>query len=167
MKKTIIIAALALMLAAAGARAQDAAGIYKKYSGNPGVEAVYISPAMFRMIGELPEIPVDLNGDKVNLAPIIASLDGMYILDSSNAEVNSKLSEDIRSFVGKGTFELLMEAVDEEEKVSMYTDPDRRDTDMLNGFLLHVDSPGETTFIYIDGRMSRGDFEALVSSAMK
>lgn len=167
MKKTIIIAALALMLAAAGARAQGAAGIYKKYSGNPGVEAVYISPAMFRMIGELPEIPVDLNGDKVNLAPIIASLDGMYILDSSNAGVNSKLSEDIRSFVGKGTFELLMEAVDEEEKVSMYTDPDRRDTDMLNGFLLHVDSPGETTFIYIDGRMSRGDFEALVSSAMK
>ena len=163
----MIIAAMALMLTAAAATAQDAAGIYKKYSGNPGVEAVYISPAMFRMIGELPEVPVALGGDMVDLAPVIASLDGMYILDSSNAEVNAKLSEDIRAFVGKGSFELLMEAVDEGEKVSMYTDPDRRDSDMLNGFLLHVDSPGETTFIYIDGRMSREDFEALVSSAMK
>ena len=47
---TIIVLALAC-----SARAQDYKSLYQKYSDDERVSAIYISPAMFKMIGKLPE----------------------------------------------------------------------------------------------------------------
>lgn len=165
--KKLLIAALAAFLVAASVFAQDGKSIYNKYSGKDGVESVYISPAMFKMVGQLPELSVhvDSEDDTIDLAPIMRSLDGMYILSSSNQEVNTRIAADVADFVRKNKFELLMDAKDGEEAVSMYTLPDKKEADFLNGFLMISTEPGESTFIYIAGTMSRSDFEALVNSA--
>lgn len=162
----MIIAAV-LLAACCAASAQDGRSIYNKYSGKSGVEAVYISPAMFKMIGELPELTVDLDGDQMDISPIVKSLDGMYILDSSNPEVSANLSADVIRFTETGKFELLMEANDEGETMKMYTSSSKRNSDFINGFLLFVNEPEECTFIYIDGSMSRSDFETIMGAAMK
>ena len=67
MKRTIIIAAL--LLASIFSFAQTGKSIYQKYSDAAGVSAVYISPAMFRLIGKIPDLHVE--GEDVNLAPRI------------------------------------------------------------------------------------------------
>lgn len=166
MKKLLFALTLAVLVSAS-ASAQDGKNIYNKYSGKEGVESVYISPSMFRMMGELPEFSVPVGSDSIDLAPIMRSLEGMYLVNSSNADVNARIGGDISEFVQKNKFELLMDVMDGEEKVSMYTLPDKKDTDFLNGFLLFVTEPSECTFIYIAGTMSRKDFDALVSAAMK
>ena len=66
-----IIAAIAL---AVPAFAQGGKELYNKYSDLPGVSAVYISPAMFRLIGRIPD--VDLADEDVNFTPIIKSMNG-------------------------------------------------------------------------------------------
>ena len=54
MKNIIVfIAALLLSLSAA---AQNGKSIYQKYSDAENVSAVYVSPAMFRMIGRIPDL---------------------------------------------------------------------------------------------------------------
>lgn len=164
--KKLVVAAVMAVLAAASVFAQDGRNIYNKYAGKEGVESVYISPAMFKMMGQV-QVVVDENGDEVDISPIIRSLDGMYIIDSSNSEVNSRMAGDVADFVQKNKFELLMDVKDGEETVSMFTGSDKKEADLLNGFLMLVSEPDECTFIYIAGTMSRSDFEKLVNSAVK
>ena len=116
MKRTVIIAAL--LLTSISLFAQSGRSFYQKYSDEPGVTAVYISPAMFRMIGSIPDITA---GDsEVNLAPVISSLNGMYILSSENQAVNSKLYKEVTRALSSGNYELLMEAKDDGETVRIY-----------------------------------------------
>ena len=90
MKKFAIIAAALLMGVAS--YAQSAKSIYNKYSEEPKVSAVYISPAMFRLMGSLPEISMP-DGD-INLGPIIKDMQGMYLIDSENLDINKSIKED-------------------------------------------------------------------------
>ena len=76
MKKLYIL--VAMLLVSITALAQDGRSLYNKYSDYDNVEAVYISPAMFRLIGKIPD--VEMEGENVNLGPIIKSLSGLYIL---------------------------------------------------------------------------------------
>ena len=69
MKKIFAIAAA--MLVTVSAFAQDGKSIYKKYSDAENVSAVYISPAMFRMMGKIPDMEV--GASEMNLTPVIKS----------------------------------------------------------------------------------------------
>ena len=51
MKKIFAMAAAALLSIAAFA--QEGRAIYNTYSGKPGVQSVYISLAMFRLVGNI------------------------------------------------------------------------------------------------------------------
>ena len=53
MKRIIILAAL--LLTTIASFAQNGKSIYQKYSEAEGVSAVYISPAMFKLIGKIPD----------------------------------------------------------------------------------------------------------------
>ena len=117
MKRIILLAVL--LLSALAASAQSGKSIYQKYSDAEGVSAVYISPAMFRLIGKIPDLEVGEN--HVNLAPLIRSLSGLYIISSENGRVNEKLSSEVSRFISNGRYELLMEAKDAGEVVRMYT----------------------------------------------
>jgi hypothetical protein len=160
MKRIAILAAL--LLTTIASFAQNGKSIYQKYSEAEGVSAVYISPAMFRLIGKIPELSVE--GEDINLAPIIQSLSGLYLIDSENPKINAELKAEAERFVSSGRYELLMEAKDAGEIVRMYTVGDDK---TVNGFVMIADEANETTFIYLDGKMNRDDLENLLAEQMK
>lgn len=160
MKRIAIIAAL--LLASIISFAQTGKSIYQKYSDAEGVSAVYISPAMFRLIGKIPDLHVE--GEDVNLAPIIQSLSGLYLIDSENPSVNSELKAEAARFIKSGNYELLMEAKDSGEVVRMYTVGTDK---VVNGFVMIADDGPESTFIYLDGKMNRDDLENLIAKKIK
>ena len=160
MKRTAILAAL--LLTTIASFAQNGKSIYQKYSEAEGVSAVYISPAMFRLIGKIPELSVE--GEDINLAPVIQSLSGLYLIDSENPKINAELKAEAERFVSSGRYELLMEAKDAGEIVRMYTVGDDK---TVNGFVMIADEANETTFIYLDGKMNRDDLENLLAEQMK
>ena len=69
MKRIAILAAL--LLIPLSSFAQNGKSIYQKYSDSEGVSAVYISPAMFRLIGRIPDLNIEGN---VNLTSVIQTL---------------------------------------------------------------------------------------------
>lgn len=161
MKKIIIIAAAILMTASAFA--QDGKSIYNKYSDEAGVSAVYISPAMFRLMGRLPDIEVS-DGESFNLGAFVHALTGMYIINSENKNVNSTLKGEAEHMISKGKYEMLMEAKDDGETVRMYASGTDK---IIDSFVFLVKEPGEYTFICFDGKMDRAEVEKAVAETMK
>ena len=159
MKRLIIL--FAALLLTASAFAQNGKSIYQKYSDAENVSAVYVSPAMFRLIGQIPNLEV--GEDNINLTPVIRSLTGLYILNSENATVNGSLRADAERFINSGKYELLMEAKDSGEVVRMYTLGNDR---TIEGFVMLAAEANEVTFICLDGQMPRKDFEELLSKEM-
>ena len=159
MKRIIIL--FAALLLTASAFAQNGKSIYQKYSDAENVSAVYVSPAMFRLIGRIPDM--EMGEENVDLSPIIRSLSGLYILNSENATVNGSLRADAERFINSGKYELLMEAKDSGEVVRMYTLGNDR---TIEGFVMLAAEANEVTFICLDGQMPRKDFEELLSKEM-
>ena len=159
MKRIIIL--FAALLLTVSAFAQNGKSIYQKYSDAENVSAVYVSPAMFRMIGQIPDLEV--GQDNVNLTPVIRSLTGLYILNSENAAINGSLRADAERFINSGRYELLMEAKDSGETVRIYTVGNDR---VIEGFVMLAAEASEVTFICLDGQMPRKDFEELLSKEM-
>lgn len=142
--------------------AQDGKSIYQKYSDSEDISAVYVSPAMFKLIGRLPDI--EMNSGEVNFYPIIKSLTGLYIINSSNKNINAQLYADVEKFIKSGRYELLMEAKDSGEAVRMYT---VGNDSVVNSFVMVARDGDETTFICIDGNMNRTDLEKLLAEQMR
>ena len=159
MKKILTIAVLLLIFICADA--QNGKNLYKKYSGAEDVSAVYISPAMFRMMGKLPDMNVE--GQNVNLAPIIKTLSGLYIINSENPEINAGLAKEVDKFISKGDYELLMETKDAGETVQMYTVGTET---VVESFVMIAVEESQTTFICLDGKMNRDELEAVLAEKM-
>ena len=151
-----------MMVLCVAAFAQDGKSIYNKYSDKENVSAVYISPSMFKLIGNLPDI--SMPDEDVNLTPYIKELKGMYLIDSENTRVNSTLLADAEKMVKSGKYELLMEAKDSGETVRIYV---VTDADTVLSFVMIALEQDECTFICIDGKIAKTDIEKLLSSAMK
>ena len=157
MMKRIVILFAALLLTVS-AFAQNGKTIYQKYSDAENVSAVYISPAMFRLMGRIPDMEV--GADKVNLSPIIRSLTGLYVLNSANASINGSLRTDAERYIKTGRYELLMEAKDSGETVHIYTVGNDK---VIEGFVMLAAQSDEVTFICLDGQMPRNEFEELIA----
>lgn len=156
MKRIVIL--FAALLLTCSAFAQNGKSIYQKYSDAEKVSAVYVSPAMFRMIGRIPDL--EMGDDNVNLSPVIRALTGLYILNSENPAINGNLRADAERFIKSGKYELLMEAKDSGETIRMYTVGNDR---MIEGFVMLAAEPDEVTFICLDGQMPRKEFEELLA----
>ena len=159
MKKILVIAVL--LLSAIGAFAQDGKSIYQKYSDEKDVSAVYISPAMFRLIGKIPDLEV--KDEDINLGPIIKSLSGLYIINSESATVNASLKGEVDRLVKAGRYEMLMEAKDSGETVRMYT---LGTETVVNSFVMLSVDDDEVSFICLDGKMNRDDLEKILAEKM-
>ena len=153
-----LIAALLLTLSAA---AQNGKSIYQKYSDEENVSAVYISPAMFRLIGKIPD--VNTGDGEVNLSPIIRSLSGMYLINSENEKINGNLRAEAERFINSGKYEMLMEAKDSGQTVRMYTVGNEK---TVEGFVMLAAEAASVTFICLDGQMPRDEFETLMAKQM-
>lgn len=159
MKRLFFLAAMLLLTISSFA--QDGKSIYQKYSDSEDISAVYVSPAMFKLIGRLPDI--EMNSGEVNFYPIIKSLTGLYIINSSNKNINAQLYADVEKFIKSGRYELLMEAKDSGEAVRMYTVGNDA---VVNSFVMVAKDGEETTFICIDGNMNRTDLEKLLAESI-
>ena len=158
MKKLFAIMVLAVLSVAA--LAQSGRDIYNKYSDEAGVSAVYVSPAMFRLIGKIPDI--EMEDSKVNFSSIIKSMSGFYIISTENTAVADDLYSDVKKFIQKGDFELLMEAKDDGEVMRMYTAGDDK---TVSSFVMLARDEAEVSFIAFDGRMDREELEILITEA--
>ena len=158
MKQLYIL--VAMLLVSISAAAQDGRSLYNKYSDYDNVEAVYISPAMFRLIGKIPD--VEMNDESVNLGPIIKSLSGLYILSIKEDSIAQDLADDVNRFIKKGQYELLMEAKDNGEVTRMYT---VGDDFTVNSFVMLAREGDEVNFICIDGNIPRDQLEDLIAKA--
>ena len=159
--KKIIITITALLMGII-AFAQDGKSIYTKYSDMDGVEAVYISPAMFRLIGKIPDLNIVDEG--VNIAPLIQSMKGFYVINTEKAEIGKSLYGEVEQFVKKGKYELLLEAKDSGEATRIYT---LGSETIVNGIVLLSRDGSETSFIAIDGQMVRAQLEDTIEKAAK
>ena len=160
MKQLYIL--VAMLLLSISASAQDGRSLYNKYSDCQNVEAVYISPAMFRLIGKIPD--VQMNDESVNLGPIIKSLSGLYVLSIREAGIAEELAHDVNAFIKKGQYELLMEAKDNGQVTRMYT---VGDDFVVNSFVMIAREGQEVNFICLDGTMPRDQLEDLIADAAK
>ena len=160
MKKIYILVVMLLM--SVTAFAQNGRSLYNKYSDAPNVEAVYVSPAMFRLIGKIPDI--DVQDESVILGPIITSRACLDSLSSSDERLAADLADDVNRFIKKGQYELLMEAKDNGEVMRLYTVGNDK---IVNSLVMLARQEGETDFICIDGDMPRDDLENLIAEAAK
>ena len=152
-----IIAAIALALPAF---AQGGKDLYNKYSDLPGVSAVYISPAMFRLIGKIPD--VELADEDVNFTPIIKSMNGFYLLSTEDTATGEKLYGEVSRGLNKSKYELLMEAKEDGEVMRLYSVGDSK---TVTSLLMLAKDGSETTFLSIDGQMDRSKLEEVIASA--
>ena len=160
MKK--IIAISVMLLIAVGAFAQEGKRLYNKYSDQEGVSAVYISPAMFKLMGQLPDINVETaDGKKMDMAPLVRSFSGFYMLSfEKKSAASAELYKEVTSMVNNGNFELLMEVKDDGSTIRMYTLGDEK---VVSSFVCIINEEDETMFFSLEGSMNRSDLEKLIS----
>ena len=154
----IIIAIMASLVM----NAQDYKSLYQKYSDDERVTAVYISPAMFKLIGKLPEVKIEDNG--VDFGPMIKSMTGFYLLQTEDKDLAEKIFKDVSKVVNGHKFETLMEVKDKGERVNIFSLGDK---DFLKSLLFTAFQGNETTFISIDGLIKRDDVENAIGAAAK
>ena len=162
MKKQFTIAAVLLL--GTLAHAQDSKTIYNKFSDEKGVSAVYISPSMFKMIGKLPEIEIGDNGEKVDITPIVNTLKGFYLLNSSDDGIVRRLNNDVKGLLDKGSFELMMEAKNDGETIRIYTDGD---DNIIRSLVMMALSGSEATFLSMDGLINREALEQMIARSRR
>lgn len=163
MKK--IYAIVVMLLMAVGAYAQSGKSIYNKYSDSKGVSAVYISPAMFRMIGQLPDLDVEAaDGEKVDIAPLVRSFEGFYLLSVSDKSQAAELKQEVQSMIKSGSFEMLMEAKDSGSTMRIYTVGDAK---TISSLVMLAQEGDSVQFICLEGSMNRKDFETIIAKSIK
>lgn len=162
MKKLFIIVLAALL--GISAHAQDAKSIYNKFSDEKGVSAVYISPSMFKLMGKLPELEVGNGGEKVDITPLVQSLKGFYLINTSDKGIINRMNSDVKKLLGNDSYELMMEAKNDGETVRFYTDGD---DNIIRSFVMMATDGDDATFISMDGLINRQALERAIGSATR
>lgn len=157
MKKIIIIALAAIISMTSAAAQNSKKQIYIDYSGKPGVSAVYISPAMFKLMKVVPDI--EINDQDVNFSRFIRTLEGMYILSIEEPEMASQLVRDVEKELINGRHELLMEAVEGSETTRIYVV--EKDSIVSDLILLSRDG-SSTSYISITGQMPLDEISKMI-----
>ena len=122
-------------------------------------EDIYI-----KLIGKLPNLEIETeSGGSMDIAPLISSFKGFYMLDISNPSVISEINKEVTTMISKGRYDLLMEVKDEGDNVHIYTSGDEK---TIESFVFIASDGYEVQFICIDGKINRTDLEALIASAM-
>lgn len=157
MKKIIIIAIASIISIASASAQNNKKQIYSDYSGKPGVSAVYISPAMFKLMKAVPDI--NINDQTVNFSRFIRTLEGMYILSIDDPKTASELARDVEKELKYGKHELLMEAVEGNETTNIYVvEKDEIVSDLI---LLNRDG-NSTSYISITGQMPLEEISKMI-----
>ena len=156
--KKIIILLFAFAVSMVSSAAQNSKKkIYSEYSGKPGVSAVYISPAMFKLMKTVPDI--EINSQEVNFSRFIRTLEGMYILNTSDQDIASRLAKDVESELRYGKHELLMEAIEENQTTRIYI---VQNDSIVSDLILLSRDGHSTSYISITGEMPLDELSKMI-----
>lgn len=156
--KKIIILLLAFAVSMVSSAAQNSKKkIYSEYSGKPGVSAVYISPAIFKLMKTVPDI--EINSQEVNFSRFIRTLEGMYILNTSDQDIASRLAKDVESELRYGKHELLMEAIEENQTTRIYI---VQNDSIVSDLILLSRDGHSTSYISITGEMPLDELSKMI-----
>ena len=152
-----------MLLMTVGAFAQEGKRLYNKYSDQDGVSAVYISPAMFKLMGQLPDINIEsADGRKMDMAPLVRSFSGFYMLSfEKKSAASEELYKEVTAMVNKSNFELLMEVKEDGSTIRMYTLGDEK---VVNSFVCIINEDDQTMFFCLEGTMNRSELEKLMAT---
>ncbi len=156
--KKIIILLFAFAVSMVSSAAQNSKKkIYSEYSGKPGVSAVYISPAMFKLMKTVPDI--EINSQEVNFSRFIRTLEGMYILNTSDQDIASRLAKDVESELRYGKHELLMEAIEDNQTTRIYI---VQNDSIVSDLILLSRDGHSTSYISITGEMPLDELSKMI-----
>lgn len=155
MKKLILCAIAALSTLVASA--QSANELYNKYSGRKGVEAVYISPAMFKMMKTLPDMDIQGKED-LDISPIVQNLEGMYVIEIENFTI--PFMEDVKNLVKSHKLELMMESREESETTQIFFS---QKDGVVTEFVVVNAEKNEVDFVCFTGKMNMDDLSKLMN----
>lgn len=160
MKKIITITLM--LFITLGASAQEGKRLYTKYSNQDGVSAVYISPTMFKLMGQLPDLDFETaNGQKVDMASLVDSFSGFYMLNfNKESAASAELDKEVTTMVSKGNFELLMEVKDNGSTMRMYIYGNEK---VVNSFVCMSKQGDQTMFFCLEGSINRSDLEKMIA----
>lgn len=149
--------------------------VYHRWCDQDDVNAVYVSPYMFKMIQTLPDL--EFRGRKFNLSSVIEDLSGLYMLEFAQYTQDGRFSysrnsttgglrRDIRDYLDDNHYQTLVEnhAGGRYNRIFI-----RRDGATVSGFVL-VDLDEDFDygrFICLEGRIPQAQFEKIFVGAMK
>lgn len=156
MKK--ILTLLTLSLASLCCLAQNGRELYEKFSSYENVSAVYISPAMFKMVGGMQALEEQTDAEE--FIPDIKEFRGMYIINSENPAICDELYGEAVELLNSRKYELLMEAKDDGETVHIYACYTK---DYISSFILLAREIDEVSLVIIDGKILQKDLDTMMS----
>lgn len=157
MKKLLL--SLLLVAASLGAGAQSANELYNKYAGKKDVSAVYISPAMFKMMKSLPDMDVAGKEDDLDISSIVENLEGMYVIEMENARELPAFKADVDKFLKSRRLELLLESKEEDELTRIYV---CQKGDVVSEFVVLTVERDEADLITFTGKMKKEDLSKML-----
>jgi len=163
MKKFITTVA-AVALVAVSVFAQDGAkDIYAKYSKVKNATSVYVSPAMFNLIGNL-DLEAITDGDAEDFLPLVRSLRGLYIIECEDGKAGKELFSDALKYAHSANMELQMEVNDDGDHVKLYSEAAG---DVISNFLFLVETPEDDEYVMINilGEITRDELSAYIAKA--
>lgn len=153
MKKYVFIILMSIACAHASAQKE----LFEKFEDAKNVESVYISKAMFELVGatkignmSVKNIPI---GDK------ISKIDHLYILSSKDAKMATGLAEAFATYYKEGKFEELMRVKNDGQKTTIYM---RQLKNKMNEIGLFSTGDGIAKIISLVGMLTIEDIKDVV-----
>lgn len=139
---------------------------YQKYSNKDAVTKVYISKALFSLIGsgEGMNVKIGETGNTMDVGRIVKNLEGLYVLTTDDKKLAAEMDSDFKTLISNYKLELLMEVNDNNDEVKMYV---VREGKFITNFFMHSrESEGELAVIFLGGRIPEEDLMSVMKSAM-
>lgn len=153
---------LAATLLSASAFAQTGKSFYKKYSKEPGIEAVYISPMMFKMMGGVLRVAASDDEEVQIILPLVKSFKSMYVIEGSAGRSADSIKADIEALVSRKELELMMQATEQGSTTEIYC---QMDGELIRELIIYeLGDRGEIEFVCIEGKIRMEDVEKLIAS---
>lgn len=150
--------------------------VYSRWCDMTDVNAIYISPEMFKLAGSLPKL--NIRGQNVDLSDVIKELKGLYMLEFAQYRKSAPgvrycrngqgtgLRWDIRNFLEKNNYKTLMDMRENGQYTRLYMAANGQ---TVTGFVLVNldDSFDYGRFICLEGKMPYNKFQAVIKKIMQ
>lgn len=160
MKKLVLLCCLALLTMAAQAQSKW----LEKYASMKGVERVYVSPTMMKMVGSGNMAGMDVSRD------MIKRVNGVLVLSAEGTEAIKALRADYQLMPKRTDYEVLMQRASDggKEQTTIYGIVNRkRKNTVIKEILFFQLEPKEAVCIQLLGNFTEQDIQGLSNGSDK